>query len=50
MICTVSIAFVTCMHVTVVLDKQIYLYYKPHNCHFRTPLIINIWFKFYCDL
>ena len=28
MICTFSIAFVTRMHVTVVLDKQIYLYYK----------------------
>ena len=43
MICTVSITFVTHMHVTIVLDKHTYTFYhKPSQLSFRTPLIYNI--------
>ena len=43
-ICTISILVVTCLHVTIVLDKQLYctFYHKPSQLSFRTPLISNI--------
>ena len=36
------------LNVTVVLDKQ--LYHNTHSCHIRTPLILYILLKFFCEL